>query len=134
MFNTDILQRFREKHDCRDMDKALAKPVFIFHVYSKEGNTWEKLEGDYYAATPLEAIQQARCDFGDSLKGMLKAECVDACRFYMDDNGNDRVILDLNVIQLIHRGQFFQAIMPAIDEFSMNVLQRREEMIEKGIL
>lgn len=134
MFYEEAMKTLRETHDCSDIDRNRKLPVFVFHVFKKINNQWEKIEGEFYADTPLEAIDQASSLF--SIRSTMKAICVKACNYFMDEEG-PHVILDKHTRNLISGGDYYQHYknhFPSLEEFITNILKRRKEMKMEGLL
>ena len=133
MFDTEAMKHFRETHDCRDVDCAGVKPLFIFRISERINKEWLEREGDFYADTPLEALEQAHDDDQEGVEDLLQAKCVGVCNYFYD-GGEAHVILDFDLLQRFHNGLFFQSINPPLDVFYNRVIERRKEMQEENIL
>lgn len=133
MHNLDkVMEEFRQGHDCRDMDAIGINPVLIFNVSEKRNGQWNKISGEFYADTLLEAVDQAR-EWDGPFDGMLKAEVVGACEFFMEGD-MPHVILDIESLQHLYNGLYFESLIPPKEEFREKVLSRRSEMKEAGLL
>lgn len=128
-----VMEKFRETYDCRDLDENGSIPLLTFHVFEKQNGEWNKVSGEFYAYTLLEAVDQAHSWEGP-FNGLLKAECVDVCEYFMDQCGDPHIILSIETLQLIHRGQYFQSLIPTLVDFKARVISRRMEMKEAGLL
>lgn len=127
-----MIKSFREKNDCREMDESKSSPLVVFNIFEKVKGQWIKLEGEFYTNKPFEAIDQAIEEINRKA-GMLKAVCVRVCNYYVGSDG-PHVILELKTIKKIFKGKGLQSINPSSKVFIKNVLKRRIEMIEEGIL
>lgn len=149
MFYERLMEEFRDEYDCTEMDDAGAVPVFIFQVQEFTSNGMQPLAGEaigvegctsvpveFYASTPMEAVDQAHENVTRKV-GVLMAKCVGICNYYSDASGA-HVIFTKQETAAIRESFFYKGKkikgFPTSEEFITNVLKRRKEMQEEGLL